>query len=185
MFEYKYNRKIIFIFSKGEFMNRKNMFNTVYYIVIFMLVIMLINNLMSKSDSIFKVVGFRTYSILSGSMEPEINTGDLAIVRSAKSDDIKVGDIITFKYDGKVVTHRVVEKNEEGFITKGDNNNASDNEIVRGEDLIGKVLFHMPLLGYVTVFLSKPIVISGLMVLIAISILWDTFKVDKKKIIKA
>ncbi len=75
----------------------------------------------------------------------------------------------------------MLKKNEEGFITKGDNNNANDTEIVRGEDLIGKVLFHMPFLGYVTVFLSKPIVISGLMVLIAISILWDTFKVDKKK----
>ena len=127
-------------------MNSKKIVNTIYYIVISMLVIILVNNFMSKSDSIFKAVGFRTYSILSGSMEPEINTGDLAIVKSIDADDVKV---------------------------------------VRGEDLIGKVLFHMPFLGYVTVFLSKPIVISGLMVLIAISILWDTFKVDKKKTIKA
>ncbi|EOT2960074.1 signal peptidase I [Clostridium perfringens] len=166
-------------------MNSKNIFNTIYYIVIFMLVIILVNNFMSKSDSIFKAVGFRTYSILSGSMEPEINTGDLAIVKSVDAEDVKVGEIITFKYEGKVVTHRVVKKNEEGFITKGDNNNANDTEIVGREDLIGKVLFHMPFLGYVTVFLSKPIVISGLMVIIAISILWDTFKVDKKKTIKA
>ena len=133
-------------------MNSKKIVNTIYYIVISMLVIILVNNFMSKSDSIFKAVGFRTYSILSGSMEPEINTGDLAIVKSIDAED---------------------------------NNNANDTEIVRGEDLIGKVLFHMPFLGYVTVFLSKPIVISGLMVLIAISILWDTFKVDKKKTIKA
>ena len=153
-------------------MNSKKIVNTIYYIVISMLVIILVNNFMSKSDSIFKAVGFRTYSILSGSMEPEINTGDLAIVKSVDAEDVKVGDI-------------VVEKNEEGFITKGDNNNTNDTEIVRGEDLIGKVLFHMPFLGYVTVFLSKPIAISGLMVLIAISILWDTFKVDKKKVIKA
>lgn len=166
-------------------MNSKKIVNTIYYIVISMLVIILVNNFMSKSDSIFKAVGFRTYSILSGSMEPEINTGDLAIVKSVDAEDVKVGDIITFKYEGKVVTHRVVEKNEEGFITKGDNNNTNDTEIVRGKDLIGKVLFHMPFLGYVTVFLSKPIAISGLMVLIAISILWDTFKVDKKKVIKA
>ena len=158
-------------------MNSKKIVNTIYYIVISMLVIILVNNFMSKSDSIFKAVGFRTYSILSGSMEPEINTGDLAIVKSVDAEDVK--------YEGKVVTHRVVEKNEEGFITKGDNNNTNDTEIVRGEDLIGKVLFHMPFLGYVTVFLSKPIAISGLMVLIAISILWDTFKVDKKKVIKA
>ncbi|MDN8988772.1 signal peptidase I, partial [Staphylococcus aureus] len=63
-------------------------------------------------------------------MEPEINTGDLAIVKSIDADDVKFGDIITFKYEGKVVTHRVVEKNEEGFITKGDNNNSNDTEIV-------------------------------------------------------
>ena len=122
-------------------MNSKKIVNTIYYIVISMLVIILVNNFMSKSDSIFKAVGFRTYSILSGSMEPEINTGDLAIVKSVDAEDVKVGDIITFKYEGKVVTHRVVEKNEEGFITKGDNNNTNDTEIVRGEDLIGKVYF--------------------------------------------
>ncbi|EGT3617550.1 signal peptidase I, partial [Clostridium perfringens] len=145
----------------------------------------LINNFMSKSDSIFKAVGFRTYSILSGSMEPNIRTGDLAIVKSAEMDEVVSGDIITFKYEGNIVTHRIVEKTEEGFITKGDNNNAEDTEIVREEDLIGKVLFNIPFLGYVTVFLSKPIVISGLMILIAISILWDTFKGDKKKVLKA
>ena len=99
-------------------MNSKKIVNTIYYIVISMLVIILVNNFMSKSDSIFKAVGFRTYSILSGSMEPEINTGDLAIVKSIDAEDVKVGEIITFKYEGKVVTHRVVEKNEEGFITK-------------------------------------------------------------------
>nr|WP_288678896.1 signal peptidase I [uncultured Clostridium sp.] len=91
-------------------MNSKKIVNTIYYIVISMLVIILVNNFMSKSDSIFKAVGFRTYSILSGSMEPEINTGDLAIVKSIDFEDVKVGDIITFKYEGKVVTHRVLKK---------------------------------------------------------------------------
>lgn len=166
-------------------MSNKKIGNTIYYIVVGMLVLILINNFMSKSDAIFKAVGFRTYSILSGSMEPEIRTGDLAIVKSAKMNQVEPGDVITFKYEGNIVTHRIVEKNEEGFITKGDNNNAEDTEIVKEEELIGKVLFHMPFLGYITVFLSKPIVISGLMVLIAISILWDTFKGDKKKVLKA
>ncbi|MDZ4993088.1 signal peptidase I [Clostridium perfringens] len=166
-------------------MSNKKIGNTIYYIVVGMLVLILINNFMSKSDSIFKAVGFRTYSILSGSMEPEIRTGDLAIVKSAKMNQVEPGDVITFKYEGNTVTHRIIEKNEEGLITKGDNNNAEDTEIVKEEDLIGKVLFHIPLLGYVTVFLSKPIVISGLMLLIAISILWDTFKGDKKKVLKA
>ena len=72
-------------------MNSKKIVNTIYYIVISMLVIILVNNFMSKSDSIFKAVGFRTYSILSGSMEPEINTGDLAIVKSVDAEDVKEG----------------------------------------------------------------------------------------------
>lgn len=166
-------------------MNNKKIVNVVYYIVVLILLIILVNNFMSKSDSIFKAIGFRTYSILSGSMEPEIKTGDLVIVKSANFNQVEVGDVITFKYEGNIVTHRVIDKTEEGFMTKGDNNNIEDTEIVSSDNLIGKVLFHIPLLGYVTVFLSKPIVISGLMVLIAISIIFDTFKSDKKKIIKA
>lgn len=166
-------------------MNNKKMVNVIYYIVVSILVIILVNNFMSKSDSIFKAIGFRTYSILSGSMEPEIKTGDLVIVKSANFNQIEVGDVITFKYEGNIVTHRVINKTEDGFMTKGDNNNIEDTEVVSSDELIGRVLFHIPLLGYVTVFLSKPIVISGLMVLIAISIIFDTFKSDKKKIMKA
>ncbi|MGG5462976.1 signal peptidase I [Clostridium sp. B9] len=166
-------------------MGGKKFGNIIYYILIGVLVLILINNFMSKSDAIFKAVGFRTYTILSGSMEPTINTGDLAVVRSAEVNEVEVGDIITFKYDGNVVTHRIIEKNEEGFITKGDNNNAEDTEVVTASDLIGKVLFRIPFLGYVTIFLAKPIVISGLVFLIALSVLWDTFKSDKKKKIEA
>lgn len=162
-------------------MKSRGFLNWIYYIVVFLLIVILLNNFMSKSDRIFKVVGFRTYTILSGSMEPKIKTGDLVFVKSISFEDVKKGDIITFKYEGNVVTHRVIDKKEDGFITKGDNNNVQDKDVVGEEDLIGKVLFHIPFLGYITVFLSKPIVISSFMILIAISILFDSFRGSKKK----
>lgn len=58
-----------------------------------------------------KVIGFQTYSVLSGSMEPTYHTGSLIYVKKTDPQDIKVGDPITFVLDENltVATHRVIK----------------------------------------------------------------------------
>lgn len=101
--------------------------------------------------NIFGIYGF---TISTGSMEPAIKTGDYLISKKVKSDDIKIGDIITFIDENVIVTHRVLERitEEDGkssFITKGDANNIEDDKIIVSEDIVSKYIFKIPMLGYV------------------------------------
>ena len=70
--------------------------------------------------------GFKTFVIISESMEPNIMPGDAIIVKNINQNDLNVGDIISFHDSDYINTHRIVEIiNENGLIrykTKGDNN---------------------------------------------------------------
>ena len=78
-----------------------------------------------------KIMGYQTYDVVSGSMEPEIPVGSLVLVKPASPSDIEVNDVIAFTSDkdgGAVITHRVIEIDKDGasFITKGDANEQKD-----------------------------------------------------------
>lgn len=92
--------------------------------------------------------------VKSGSMEPQIPTGALVVVRHA--EPYVKGDIITFGKDSKndiPTTHRIIAINPDGsFMTKGDANEEADaNPAARG-DVIGKVLLSIPGAGFVLDF---------------------------------
>lgn len=103
------------------------------------------------------LAGIKTYAVVSGSMEPELYIGSLAYVKPADASEIKEGDIITFLMEGSltVATHRVVsiDENNREFITKGDANNNQDAPI-SFDRLVGKTLFSIPYLGYLTMFIK-------------------------------
>ena len=88
--------------------------------------------------------GLQLNYITSESMEPTIMTGSRYIInKKVKYKDLKVGDMISFRNGKRLITHRIVEKTEEGFKTKGDNaltNKKVDPWIVRKGDYIGKVV---------------------------------------------
>ena len=96
-----------------------------------------------------RVFGYQPYMVVSASMQQSFPVGSLIYVRSATPDEVEVGDPITFTSGTLTITHRVMEKNdaEQYFVTKGDNNSAS--EITRYQNLKGKALnFCIPYLGY-------------------------------------
>ena len=107
---------------------------------------------------------FDAYIIVSPSMVPTINVEDGIIIQRIEPEHIKQGDIISFLatesyYRGKVITHRVIgiEKSSDGkllFRTKGDHNNVADSFLVNEENVYGKVIFRIPMLGYIRQFLS-------------------------------
>ncbi|MGL5715791.1 MAG: signal peptidase I, partial [Paraclostridium sp.] len=138
-------------------------------IVVPVLFIILALNLMTtKSDKLFEIIGYRSYTVLSGSMEPEFYPGDMVITKHKNKTDIQINDIVTYNdSDGVIITHRIMEQTPEGYITKGDNNNVEDTEILIKENIIGEVKFSIPKLGYVSDFLSKPMVIAAEMFLLA------------------
>lgn len=143
--------------------------STILNIVIPILLIILTLNLMtSKSDKLFEIIGYRGYTVLSGSMEPEFYPGDIVITKHKNKTDINLNDIVTFRNkDGVIITHRIIEETLQGYITKGDNNNVEDAEMITVNNIIGKVKFSIPKVGYIIDFLSKPMVIATEMILLA------------------
>lgn len=105
--------------------------------------------------------------VLSESMTPDINMGDVVITASAQPEEIQIGDIITFKQstvaDSKrCVTHRVInitttENGSIQFQTKGDANDGPDMSLVESSDLIGKVTLSIPYIGYLPHYVKTPI----------------------------
>lgn len=119
----------------------------------------------------FLLVGVRMfnvkpYTVLSGSMEPNYKVGSIVYVTKVDPFDLKEKDVITYVIGGgTVVTHRIVEviyDNEENptqvsFRTKGDNNNSEDGgEPIAARQVLGKVVFTVPLLGYIANFVQNP-----------------------------
>jgi signal peptidase len=82
-------------------------------------------------------------------MQPAIPAGALVYTEQVQAGQLKQGDVITFRQgSGAVVTHRIVSIDEEGNITtKGDANNVEDQATITAAQVIGRVKFHLPVLG--------------------------------------
>lgn len=109
------------------------------------------------------VFGFSAAVVVTGSMSPAIEPGDLVVCRS--SADYAVGDVITFRSGASLVTHRIVGSAENGYITQGDANNVADADPVPRSAVVGKVVFTVPKLG---IFIEKLRTPLGMTVLVLI-----------------
>ena len=116
-----------------------------------------------------RLLGFKPYAIISPSMTPQYRVGDLVYVKAKEPETIEPGDVLTFvaNEDLLVVTHRVVEADRENrrFTTKGDANQITDAKPVLYENVLGVVVFSLPKLGYLSMYLTTP---SGKYVAMAI-----------------
>lgn len=108
--------------------------------------------------------------VQSGSMEPAIKTGSMVFIKS--TDRYRVNDVITFavqEQEYTPITHRIIEREIEDdeyiFTTQGDANRTPDIKTVRENQIMGKVLFSIPFLGYVMDFARKPFGFFALIVL--------------------
>jgi len=101
------------------------------------------------------ILGFSTAIVISGSMSGSIEVNDMIIIR--KTGDYAVGDIITFYSGENLVTHRIVDTNQAGYITRGDANNAPDSEAVPTEQIVGEVIFVVRGVGRTVELLRSPL----------------------------
>lgn len=111
-----------------------------------------------------RIVGLKPYVVLSGSMEPTYNPGELIYVRDVDPFELESGDVITYMMDeSTIVTHRVagVVPDEDDssvvrFRTKGDANDTEDGTLVHCRNIIGSPVLSIPYLGYVADYISHP-----------------------------
>ncbi len=129
----------------------------------------------TNEDEIPSVFGYKPFIVLSGSMETEIHKGDLIITKIVDPEKLKVNDVIAFRdSEGTVTTHRIIDTvDNEGeiyFITKGDNNNTQDQNLVEFSDVEGMYVFRIPGIGSIMDSLAEPTTI--IIVLLAITIIF-------------
>lgn len=120
-----------------------------------------------SGDAIPSVLGHKVLTVISGSMEPAIMTGDVIIVKPVANPqaEIKDGDVITFRAKddaSMLITHRVVgtvlvNGTPAAFVTKGDANASEDFVPVSPEQVVGRYQWRVPLFGYLSSFLRKPL----------------------------
>lgn len=159
-----------------------NIFTIIGTILCVILVPILIINitLIAKSfinkDEVPSVGGVLPLIVLTDSMYPKIESGDLIICNTAKAEDIRVGDVISF-FDPagngtSIVTHRVVEilttDGSISFRTRGDNNNTDDKDLVPGDKLVGIYKSRIAGAGNVAMFMQST---TGLVVCVLLPII--------------
>lgn len=132
--------------------------------------------------SIFPISGnFQVKTVLSGSMEPAIKTGSIIVIKPVK--EYKIGDVICFGLISKTktpITHRILDieiaQGIPSYVTKGDANNIEDTRAVKEADIIGKVLFSVPYVGYLINTAQKPFGFLLLIIIPAVVVIVDEIR---------
>lgn len=106
------------------------------------------------------LAGYRVLVVVSGSMTPFLNVGDLVVVDTRiNSGDVLVGDVIAFYLGRDIVIHRVIQilntSSRVKYVTKGDANESPDPFRVTHDALLGKYVFKIPLVGYLWIYLMQ------------------------------
>ncbi len=134
-------------------------------------------NLKILKNDLTTIFGYATLQVVSGSMEPTINVGDIIVINT-NVKEYKKGDIVTFKdVNGSYVTHRIMEINDEVMITKGDYEGNSPDEEMPINSLVGKYVFKINAFGNIMKTLRKPFI--SIMILIIGIIVCYLISTDK------
>lgn len=111
------------------------------------------------------IFGYTFFEIATGSMSGTLEIGDVVIVKL--TNDVEVGDIIVYKEEDYFITHRLIEKNQDTLIAKGDANNSEDSPISIN-DVIGKVEFTIENVGIWKKVFTSPSVLIALFITIVL-----------------
>ncbi len=126
-------------------------------------IILAVGALLVVSVLIPRIVGATPYTILTSSMEPAMPPGTLVVVKPVDTDQIGVGEVVTYQLESgqsTVVTHRVAAvgltaKGETVFTTQGDANDVADEKPVRPVQIRGERLYFVPYIGKVTTVVTS------------------------------
>lgn len=123
----------------------KKIIRIIFSIFISIILSLIVYYGITNKSLLIDIGGLSILTVSSNSMQPELAVGDIIIIK--KCSDYEINDIITYSVDEQyLVTHRIIEKEGNNFYTKGDSNNVSDSEIVKIENVKGKLIYNSKLL---------------------------------------
>lgn len=148
----------------------KNIIFKVFYILIIIYLIIFIPVLWGKKPLV----------IISGSMEPILKVGGILYYEKINLDDFKKDDILVYRLNEHIVSHRIVNINEYGFETKGDNNISNDSYIVDKNNVIGRGNnWSIPYIGYYADFIYNHKYLLIVMIILSYFNIWFNSRKDK------
>lgn len=126
-----------------------------------------------------RFLGYQSYYIKTGSMEPKIPKGSFVLEKMIEFENIKPGDVLTFcNNEGtEYFTHRVIDIDKENqmLFTKGDANEEADPLPTSYYFAKGKVEFSIPMLGYLAQFVKS---LVGKIIIAAAYIAWIAVEIE-------
>lgn len=145
----------------------KILLNCIYTIIIICVlynIIFLINTTISQKDY-FKLFGISLFNMQTDLMETDINKNDLVIIKEVQEQDLQKGDIIAYNVNGKTRINKIINQ-KQGYITKSNKNYQPDIEKVEYEDIIGKKIINIPIIGFFIGILQSKV--TSLIILITL-----------------
>lgn len=142
----------------------KTIGNILYFLLFVLVILLLIVVIMQRaSDNSISIAGIRMFTVATGSMEPVYEVGDVLISKEISPEDMKIDDDIVYRgnkgsFDGKIVTHRVIDIQKDGenykITTKGVANTEKDPEITQ-EQVYGKIVYKVKTLSFLGKLISN------------------------------
>lgn len=157
--------------------------NLLVIIALFILLVSIYYLLQSKllKKDYVNICGYTIFEVATGSMSGTIEVGDVIVVKLTK--DVQLEDIVVYKKDSNLITHRIISIDGKKVITKGDANNTEDMPITTN-DIIGKVIYTIRNVGIWKKVLFTPQVLISLtitIILIGITITYNPKENKKEK----
>lgn len=158
-----------------EFLKKTiHLLSSIILVLIFIYVIVWVPN----------VFGYKPLIVLSGSMEPTYKKQSIIYYKKVEREDIKIGDIITFKGNkNELISHRIVDIENDSFTTRGDANKVNDIDKVNYNNIYGKnINLNIAYVGYYINFVNTHtyLVVIACVILI-IDFILSNYKEDKSE----
>lgn len=149
---------------------------SVLVIFVLALIFVVVARISGNTPSLF---GYSMLRVSSDSMEPELKVGSIILVEKADPANLQKGDVITYHGEkgpvaGKLITHQIVEEpyekdGEYYFTTRGIKPGAVDDPEITDRQIVGKVLFKIPVLGSLYDFFTSKLGLFAIIALIIIA----------------
>lgn len=160
----------------------------IYFLIVsslILIIVLLFYQQITDEDKIPNIFGYKMFMIGKEYMDDSLTEGDLIFTKNLEPASVNVGDIIAFRNVNNLVTiHKVIEidttENREVFITNAAENEVKTNKNVSFSKLEGKLVYKIPLLGKIILFIINPIVITCTIVVILI-VGYILYKIAKNK----
>lgn len=131
------------------------LYRLAYLAIALLLVIALLSlgaQLLDPARPLPGILGYSQLVVISGSMQPAIDPGDLLIIRQEEA--YRPGDIVTFTEGESLVTHRLLEVNGDTALTRGDANNTDDAPVSLSR-IQGRMVLRVPAIGSLVLYLRS------------------------------